>query len=67
MKYPRCFMAMVNDATEDPEFTNNCDFEVEIDESDITQSKIYIVSLRDIEPGEELFVSYGSDYWKTKQ
>ena len=65
-KYPRCFMGMINDATDDPEFKNNCEFEVEIDEEDITKSKIYIVSIVDIEEGEELFVSYGSDYWVNK-
>ncbi len=66
LKLPRCYMGMINDATDYLEYTNNCEFELEINEEDIKQSKVYIISTCDIEPEEELFVSYGEDYWKSK-
>ena len=67
---PRCYMAMLNDASFRPKskralkkftehtYKNNCYFEVE-DEKKVV--KIY--SLIDIEPNSELFISYGSNYW----
>jgi hypothetical protein len=57
-KLPRCYMAMINDASIETKFNNNCDFE-----TDIENKKVYLVSTRDIGAGEELFVSYGEDYW----
>jgi hypothetical protein len=57
-KLPRCYMAMLNDAQFSKSFSNNCVFEGDIDEN-----KVYVVSTRDIEPEEELFVSYGEGYW----
>jgi hypothetical protein len=57
---PRCYMGMVNDAQFSKQYSNNCSFESEVEEK-----KVYVVSLRDIEPGEELFVSYGENYWVT--
>lgn len=32
-----------------------------------TGGRLYVVSLRDIEPGEELFVSYGMQYWTKRR
>jgi hypothetical protein len=50
-------MAMVNDAYQTP-FRNNCRI-------DIVDEKIEIWSIMDIYPGQELFMSYGSNYWNT--
>jgi hypothetical protein len=59
-KLPRCYMAMINDAQFSKKYSNNTVFE-----GDVENKKVYVVSLRDIEPGEELFVSYGEGYWAT--
>ncbi len=68
---PRCYMAMLNDASYRPtskrklrifiehNYQNNCYFNV-----DITNKKVFVYSLFDIEPNSELFISYGNDYWK---
>lgn len=37
---------------------NNCEYKKK-------GNKIYIYSNRDIQPGEEILVSYGKDYWQT--
>ena len=52
--YPRCYMAMLNDGFE----KNNCEFRVD-DET----RQVSVWSLRDVVAGEELFVSYGEDFW----
>ena len=52
--YPRCYMAMLNDGFE----KNNCEFRVD-DET----RQVSVWSIRDVMAGEELFVSYGDDYW----
>jgi hypothetical protein len=52
--YPRCYMAMLNDGFE----KNNCEFRVD-DET----RQVSVWSMRDIKVGEELFVSYGDDFW----
>jgi hypothetical protein len=57
LSFPRCYMAMVNDAYQTP-FRNNCRI-------DIVDEKIEIWSIMDIYPGQELFMSYGSNYWNT--
>jgi hypothetical protein len=54
--FPRCYMAMINDAY-NSQYTNNCEIRIEND-------NIEIWSLRNIEKGEELFFSYGNEYWK---
>ena len=59
---PRCYMAMMNDASFEKNLENNCDFE-----SDIENKKVYIVTNREITAGEELFVSYGDGYWRISQ
>ncbi len=68
---PRCYMAMLNDASYIPtskralkkfvthNFTNNCYFK-----TDIENRKVYVYSLVDIDSKSELFISYGMDYWK---
>jgi hypothetical protein len=70
LNLPRCYMAMLNDASYKPQsnrglkkftphnFTNNCHFLVN-DEI----NKVYVYSLVDIVPNSELFISYGSNYW----
>jgi hypothetical protein len=55
--FPRCYMAMMNDAYK-TQFLNNCRL-------DIIDEKIEIWSIMDIYPGQELFMSYGSNYWNT--
>jgi hypothetical protein len=55
---PRCYMAMINDAQFSKTYSNNCIFE-----ADAEEEKVYVVATRDIEPEEELFVSYGEGYW----
>lgn len=69
---PRCYMAMLNDASYRPKsnrqkrkfiehnYNNNCYFNVD----DINKI-VKIFSLVDIEKGSELFISYGSEYWNT--
>lgn len=52
--YPRCYMAMLNDGFE----KNNCMFRV-----DEQTREVSVWSIRDVDAGEELFVSYGDDYW----
>ena len=68
---PRCYMGMLNDASYRPiskrglrkftehSFVNNCYFKV-----DVYNKIVNIYSLINIEPNSELFISYGSDYWK---
>jgi SET domain-containing protein len=67
-KFPRCYMAMLNDAGYKPlskrklkkfiehSFINNCYFKIE-------DRKIKIFSKDDILERTELFISYGSEYW----
>lgn len=57
--YPRCYMAMINDSFRS-QFKNNCRLvETTID----NEPRIEIWSIQNIEPGEELFMSYGDEYW----
>jgi hypothetical protein len=68
---PRCYMAMLNDASYIPtsnralrkfvkhNYNNNCYFK-----ADIENRKVYVYSLIDIDANSELFISYGIDYWK---
>ena len=55
LDYPRCYMGMLNDSINSV-YTNNCKFVVDDD-------NVNVYSIRDINVGEELFISYGSDYW----
>jgi SET domain-containing protein len=64
-KLPRCYTAMINDASFEKDLQNNCEFQ-----DDIEKKTVYVVTIRDIKAGEELFVSYGDNYWRpsfTKQ
>ena len=54
-EYPRCYMAMLNDAYKS-KFKNNCDFVVK-------EYMVEVWSLSDIQPGHELLISYGDDYF----
>ena len=68
---PRCYMAMLNDASYRPSskrglrkfvehnYKNNCYFK-----NNIEDKKVEVYSLIDLHPGTELFISYGDDYWK---
>lgn len=53
--FPRCYMAMINDSY-NTEYTNNCEIR-------IIDNNVEIWSIRDIQKGEELFMSYGDEYW----
>lgn len=65
---PRCYMAMLNDASYIPvsnralkkfkfhTFQNNCYFK-------IINKQVYVYSLCDIDSKSELFIPYGKDYW----
>lgn len=55
--YPRCYMAMINDSYK-TDNKINCKFMV-IDKKKVVE----IWSITDIEIGDELFISYGEDYW----
>lgn len=55
--YPRCYMAMINDAYK-TENKLNCEFVI-----DVINEIVEIWSICNIEIGSELFISYGSDYW----
>lgn len=56
--YPRCYMGMINDSFKST-FVINCKFII-----DEETNKVSVWSNRKIECGEELFISYGEDYWK---
>jgi hypothetical protein len=56
--YPRCYMAMINDAYQST-FQNNCEFII-----DIQAKRAFIKAMHDIPPDTELFISYGTEYWK---
>lgn len=59
LNFPRCYMAMINDAHQTP-FSNNCRFEV-----DTITNTVSVWSMRDIQQKEELLISYGESYWET--
>lgn len=52
------FASFINDGLED--FPSNCIF---VQEGLGKDSKVYVVSSCDIYPGDELFVSYGEEFW----
>lgn len=54
--FPRCYMAMINDSY-GSEYQNNCEIR-------IVDNQVEIWTIRDIQPGEELFMSYGDYYWR---
>jgi len=53
--FPRCYMAMINDA-HNSQFANNCEIRIH-------SGTVEVWSLFDIAPGEELFMSYGDAFW----
>ena len=57
--YPRCYMGMINDSI-NSRFENNCTFVI-----DQTNNKVSVWSIKKIECGEELFISYGDSYWNS--
>ena len=54
--FPRCYTAMINDVV-GSQFTINCEFI-------ISNQTVSVYACKDITPGEELFISYGDEYWK---
>ena len=59
--YPRCYMAMIND-TYKTDYKYNCEFIINENNSDYNK-KVEIWSISDININDELFISYGNDYW----
>jgi hypothetical protein len=55
--YPRCYMGMLNDSY-GTTYSNNCKFVVDLDNDTVS-----VWSIKDIKEDEELFISYGEDYW----
>lgn len=62
--FPRCYIAMVNDAT-NSQFENNCEFRI-IENKKKINNKICLYTIKDIKKGDELFASYGEEYWTTR-
>jgi len=63
-EFPRCYIAMINDA-KNSQFENNCEFRI-IEHKIKKNSKICLYSIKDIKKGNELFASYGDEYWTTR-
>jgi len=68
LNFPRCYIAMVNDP-HGTKFIENCSFEIQMyDDSGKKlhpkDRKIFLIATRTIVKGEELFASYGSEYWE---
>jgi SET domain-containing protein len=63
LAYPRCYLAMVNDAR-NSKFKYNCEFRMESHKS-VKKRKIALYSTKKILKGSELFANYGDDYWNT--
>jgi len=59
--FPRCYMAMVNDTYGTHEKIN-CEFVI-----DVKERRVFIKSIAAISPGEELYVSYGNQYWDSQK
>jgi SET domain-containing protein len=55
---------MINDA-KNSQFENNCEFRI-IEHKIKKNSKICLYSIKDIKKGNELFASYGDEYWTTR-
>ena len=55
-EYPRCYMAMLNDS-KGTKYENNCEFVVVGD-------RVEVRTIREIEEGDELLISYGEEYWR---
>jgi hypothetical protein len=58
--YPRCYMAMLKDSYKS-QFQNNCEFII-----NAKNQTVSVWTIKEIKSGEELFTSYGDDYWKFK-
>lgn len=63
-EFPRCFIAMINDA-KNSQFVNNCEFRI-IEKKIKKNNKICLYSIKDIKRYDELFASYGDEYWTTR-
>jgi SET domain-containing protein len=63
-EFPRCYIAMINDAT-NSQFVNNCEFRI-IEKKIKKNNKICLYSIKDIKRCDELFASYGDEYWTTR-
>lgn len=63
-EFPRCYIAMINDA-KNSQFDNNCEFRI-IEKKLKKNNKICLYSIKDIKRSDELFASYGDEYWTTR-
>jgi uncharacterized protein len=69
--YPRAYMAMINDS-HGSKFKDNCEFVTLSNDEDGKKlvpkdRKIFLQALRNIKAGEELYASYGADYWSSER
>ena len=55
---------MINDA-KNSQFVNNCEFRI-IEKKIKKNNKICLYSIKDIKRCDELFASYGDEYWTTR-
>lgn len=62
-EFPRCYIAMVNDAR-NSSFTYNCEFRMR-NKREIKNRRIELYAITHIPKGSELFANYGDDYWDT--
>jgi len=67
-KYPRSYIAMINDA-HGTEYDYNCEFRMENEDETGKKRKpqdrkITLWSIKNIKAGSELYADYGKDYWK---
>ena len=63
-EFPRCYIAMINDA-KNSQFVNNCEFRI-IENKIKKKNKICLYSIKNIKRCDELFASYGDEYWTTR-
>ena len=63
-EFPRCYIAMINDA-KNSQFVNNCEFRI-IEKKIKKNNRICLYSIKDIKKYDELFASYGDEYWTTR-
>jgi len=63
-EFPRCYIAMINDAV-NSQFVNNCEFRI-IENKIKKNNKICLYSIKNIKRYDELFASYGDEYWTTR-
>jgi hypothetical protein len=69
-KYPRSYIAMINDSY-NSQFENNCEFRLVYYDKNykrlkINDMKIVLYTIKDINKNEELFAAYSPSYWLSR-